>query len=122
MPATADLENVKAAKVQDGILVIEIPVTFFPQSTPPTAHDKCHTTSWCLCTLRAGAAPLPLPDTKARFNANVCPTAEEAAAGTQGGERGVRQQETRLSRKTTRIKATAVHDVMPLAQRGCEMM
>ena len=29
MPPTADLENVKAAKLQDGVLVIEVPVTAY---------------------------------------------------------------------------------------------
>jgi hypothetical protein len=29
MPPTADLENVKAAKLQDGVLVLEVPVSVY---------------------------------------------------------------------------------------------
>ena len=95
MPPTADLENVKAAKLQDGVLVIEVPVTPAPRENTSTACVSAPAGACDLCCVER------LAETKHACGggewcekSSVCLTTEEEAAGAQASERGVKQRDS----------------------------
>lgn len=72
MPPTADLENVKAAKLQDGVLVIEVPVTPAPRENTSTACVSAPAGAFDLCCSEKLAAKKRTPACAERCAESEC--------------------------------------------------